>query len=91
MEITIPVTLLISLATFLVTVGGTWFVTQKRIRDLERKVSHQDLKYEQIILEIKQITVEINGLKIEIAKVQGSITAMNEKMDLLIHGKIKNY
>jgi uncharacterized coiled-coil protein SlyX len=83
MEITIPVTLLISLATFLVTVGGTWFVTQRRLRDLENKVSRQDLKYDQIIL-------EINGIKVEIAKVQGSIASLNEKMDIVIHGKIKN-
>jgi len=83
MEITIPVTLLISLATFLVTVGGTWFVTQRRVRELENKVSKQDLKYEQII-------IEINGIKVEIAKVQGSIAAMNEKFDLFIQGKIRN-
>ena len=83
MEITIPVTLLISLATFLVTVGGTWFVTQRRIRELETKVSKQDLKYDQII-------IEINGLKIEIAKVQSSIAALNEKFDLIIQGKIRN-
>ena len=82
MEITIPVTLLISLATFLVTVGGTWFVTQRRIRELETKVAKQDLKYDQIIL-------EINGLKIEIAKVQSSIAALNEKFDLIIQGKIR--
>ena len=83
MEITIPVTLLISIATFLVTVGGTWFVTLNRLRDLEKKVSHQDLKHEQIIL-------EISGIKVEIAKVQGSIAAMNEKLDLIIQGKIRN-
>jgi uncharacterized coiled-coil protein SlyX len=83
MEITIPVTLLISLATFLVTVGGVWFVTQRRIRDLEAIVSKQDLKYDQIIL-------DISGIKVEIAKVQGSIAALNEKMDLLIQGRIKN-
>ena len=40
--------------------------------------------------------LEINGLKIqiaeviEIAKVQGNITALNEKFDLIIQGKIKN-
>ena len=83
MEITIPVTILISLATFLVTVGGTWFVTQRRIRELEDKVSKQDLKYDQII-------IEINSLKVEIAKVQGSIAAMNEKFELLIQGRIKS-
>jgi cell division protein FtsL len=97
MEITIPIALLISLATFLVTVGGTWFVTQRRIRDLESKVSAQDLKHDQIIVEINGLKVEINSLKVEIAKVQGSIAAlnekiasMNEKFDLVIQGKIKN-
>jgi cell division protein FtsL len=97
MEVTVPVALLISLATFLVTVGGTWFVTQRRIRDLETKVSAQDLKHDQIIIEINGLKIEINSLKIEIAKVQGSIAAlnekiaaMNEKFDLVIQGKIKN-
>jgi len=83
MEITIPVTLLISLVTILVTVGGTWAVTQRRVKELETKVSRQDLKYEQII-------IEINGIKVEIAKVQGSIASLNEKFDLFIQGKIRN-
>jgi len=90
MEITIPVTLLISLGTFLITIGGTWFVTQRRIKELEDKVSKQDLKYDQIIIELNSLKVEINGLKIEIAKVQGSITALNEKFDLVIQGRIKS-
>jgi uncharacterized coiled-coil protein SlyX len=90
MEITIPVTLLISLATFLVTVGGTWFVTQRRIRELENKVAKQDIKHDQILLEINGIKVEINGHKIEIDKIQTSITAMNEKLDLIIQGRIKS-
>jgi uncharacterized coiled-coil protein SlyX len=83
MEITIPVTLLISLATFLITVGGTWFVTQRRIKYLESKVAKQDLKYDQIL-------IDISGIKVEIAKIQVSITALNEKLDLLIQGRIKN-
>jgi cell division protein FtsL len=83
MEVTIPVALLISLATFLITVGGTWFVTQRRIRDLELKVSQQDLKYEQIL-------IEINSIKVEIAKVQGSIIALDDKFALFIQGKIKS-
>jgi cell division protein FtsL len=84
MQITIPITLLISLATFAITVSGTWFVTQRRIKDLEAKVSRQDLKYDQIIL-------EINGIKMEIAKVlQGDIAALNEKIELMIQGKLKN-
>jgi len=100
-EVTIPVALFISLATFLVTVSGTWFVTQRRIRDLETKVSSQDLKHDQIIVEINGLKVEINGLKVEIArvqgiiaaeiaKVQGTIAAMNEKLDMVIQGKIKS-
>ena len=80
--VTIPVVLLISLATFLVTVGGVWFVTQRRVRDLEMKVSLQDSKSEQVI-------IEVNGIKVEIAKVQGSIASLSEKFDLFIHGKIK--
>jgi len=80
--VTIPVVLLISLATFLVTVGGVWFVTQRRVRDLEMKVSLQDSKSEQVI-------IEVNGIKVEIAKVQGSIASLAEKFDLFIHGKIK--
>jgi cell division protein FtsL len=83
MEITIPITLLISLATFAITVGGTWFVTQRRIKDLEGKVSRQELTYDQIIL-------EISGIKVEIAKVQGSITSLNDKIELMIQGKLKN-
>ncbi|MDR0638792.1 MAG: hypothetical protein LBG27_07830 [Spirochaetaceae bacterium] len=82
-EITIPITLLISLATFAITEGGAWLVTQRRIRERETKVSKQDLKHDQIIL-------EINGTKVEIAKVQGSITALSERMGLVIQGKLKN-
>jgi len=90
MEVTLPVALLISLATFSITVGGTWFVTQRRIRDLETKVSMQDFKHDQIIVEINGLKIEINSLKVEIAKVQGSIAALNEKFDLVIQGKIRN-
>jgi uncharacterized coiled-coil protein SlyX len=89
MNITIPVTLLISLATFLITVGGTWFVTQRRLKDLEAKVSKQDLKYEQILIEISALKVQINEVRVEIAKVQGSISALTEKMNLVIEGRIK--
>jgi len=77
----IPTPLIISLATFFVTVGGVWFVTQKRVRDLESKVTRQDQKLEQII-------TEVNGVKIELARVQGSIMALNEKFDLFIQGRL---
>lgn len=89
MEITIPVTLLISLATLLITVCGTWILTQHRIKALEEKVSKQDLKYEQLIIEINGLKIEINGLKVEIAKVQTGISSLNEKLELIIQGKIK--
>jgi len=77
----IPTPLIISLATFFVTVGGVWFVTQKRVRDLESKVSRQDQKLEQII-------TEVDGVKIELARAQGSIMALNEKFDLFIQGRL---
>ncbi|MDR0551438.1 MAG: hypothetical protein LBG72_05425 [Spirochaetaceae bacterium] len=83
MEITVPITLLISLATFLITAGGTWILTQHRIKALEDKVSKQDLKYEQLI-------IESDAVKVEIAKVQSSIASLNEKLDLIIQGRIKN-
>jgi len=80
-SIAIPTPLIISLATFFVTVGGVWYVTQKRVRDLETRVSRQDQKLEQII-------TEVNGVKVELARVQGSIMALNEKFDLFIQGRL---
>ena len=79
--IAIPITLLISVATFLITVGGVWFVTQKRVRDLELKTTGHDRKHEQILSEISDV-------KVEIARVQGSVMALNEKFDLFIQGRL---
>ena len=97
--IAIPVTLLISIATFLITVGGVWFVTQKRVRDLELRAAGHEKKHEQIIseisglktevnVEISSLKTEINDVKVEIARVQGSIMSLNEKFDLFIQGRL---
>ncbi|MCL2193059.1 MAG: hypothetical protein FWB78_06665 [Treponema sp.] len=86
--IAVPITLLISLATFLITVGGVWFVTQKRVRDLELKAVGHDKKHEQIITEINSLKTEISDVKVEIARVQGSIMTLNEKFDLFIQGRL---
>ena len=97
--IVIPITLLISVATFLITVGGVWFVTQKRVRDLELKTLGHDKKFEQIITEIgglktemhdlkTEVNAEISDVKVEIAKMQGSVMALSEKFDLFIQGRL---
>jgi len=97
--IVIPITLLISVATFLITVGGVWFVTQKRVRDLELKTLGHDKKFERIITEIgglktemhdlrTDMNAEISGVKVEIARMQGSVMALNEKFDLFIQGRL---
>ena len=86
--VAIPITVLISLITFFVTVGGVWFVAQKRLRDLELRASNQDKKHEQLISEIGGVKVDINGIKVEIAKLQGSVTSLNEKFDLFIQGRL---
>jgi len=76
----VPVALLISFASFFITVGGVWFVTHKRVRDLESRVSIWDEKLERII-------GEINDVKVEIARMQGGITSLNEKLDMFIQGR----
>ena len=81
--IAIPITLLISLATFFITVGGVWFVTQKRVRDLELRASNHDKKHEQIITEISslriEVNTEINSLKTEVnAEINGLKTEIND-------------
>jgi len=101
--IAIPITLLISVATFLITVGGVWFVTQKRVRDLELKTGGHDRKHEQIISEISglktevnaeistlrtEVNAEISDVKVEIARMQGSVMVLSEKFDLFIHGRL---
>ena len=101
--IAIPITLLISVATFLITVGGVWFVTQKRVRDLELKTGGHDRKHEQIISEISglktevnaeistlrtEVNAEISDVKVEIARMQGSVMVLSEKFDLFIQGRL---
>ena len=70
--IAIPITLLISVATFLITVGGVWFVTQKRLRDLELKTLGHDRKHEQIISEISSLRTEVNA---EISSLRTEVNA----------------
>jgi len=90
--IAIPITLLISVATFLITVGGVWFVTQKPVRDFELKSIGHDRKHEQIISEINSLRTDMNAeicdVKVEIAKMQGSIMTLSEKFDLFIQGRL---
>jgi len=101
--ITIPILLLMSLATALATAGGVWFVTQKRVRDLEVRADRHDQKFDQIIGAISDLrtdmtaemnslradmTAEINDVKVEVARVQGSNMALNEKFDLFLQGRL---
>jgi len=80
-------------------VGGVWFVTQKRVRDLELKTLGHDKKHEQIISEISSLRTdmnaeigslktEVNDVKVEIARMQGSVMALSEKFDLFIQGRL---
>ena len=88
-----------SLATALATAGGVWFVTQKRVRDLEVRADRHDQKFDQIITaigglrtdmtaEINSLRTEINDVKVEVARVQGSNMALNEKFDLFLQGRL---
>jgi len=85
--IVIPITLLISAATFLITVGGVWFVTQKRVRDLELKTLGHDKKFEQIITEIgglrADMNAEIGGLR---ADMNAEISSLRTDMNAEISG-----
>jgi len=69
-------------------VGGVWFVTQKRVRDLELKTLGHDKKHEQIISEISSLKTEVSDVKVEIARMQGSVMALSEKFDLFIQGRL---
>jgi len=84
--IAIPITLLISVATFLITVGGVWFVTQKRVRDLEVRADRHDQKFDQIIIAIGDLRTDmgagLNGLRTDItAGLNGLRTDMDTKID----------
>ena len=93
--ITIPVLLLMSLATALATAGGVWFVTQKRVRDLEVRTDRHDQKFDQIIGAISDlrtdmhglradVTAEINGLRADMtAEINGLRSDMDTKIDCL--------
>ena len=92
--ITIPILLLMSLATALATAGGVWFVTQKRVRDLEVRADRHDQKFDQIITAIGDLradmgaglnglradmTAEINGLRADMtAEVNSLRTEIND-------------
>ena len=86
--ITIPILLLMSLVTAIAAAGGVWFVTQKRVRDLEVRADRHDQKFDQIITAIGGLRAEINDVKVEVARVQGSNMALNEKFDLFLQGRL---
>jgi len=70
--ITIPILLLMSLATALATAGGVWFVTQKRVRDLEVRTDRHDQKFDQIISAIGGLRTDMTG---EINRLRSDMTA----------------
>ena len=82
--ITIPILLLMSLATALATAGGVWFVTQKRVRDLEVRADRHDQKFDQIISAIgglrTDMTAEMNSLR---ADMTGEINRLRSDMNSL--------
>ena len=84
--ITIPILLLMSLATALATAGGVWFVTQKRVRDLEVRADRHDQKFDQIISAIgglrSDMNAGLNGLRTEMA---GEINKLRADMTVEIN------
>jgi len=85
--IAIPITLLISVATFLITVGGVWFVTQKRVRDLELKTLGHDRKHEQIISEISSLRTEVNA---EISSLRTEVNAEISSLRTEVNAEISS-
>ena len=77
--ITIPILLLMSLATALATAGGVWFVTQKRVRDLETRADKHDQKFDQIITAIGDLRTDmnagLNGLRADMTSEINSLRA----------------
>jgi len=61
-----------SLATALATAGGVWFVTQKRVRDLEVRTDRHDQKFDQIISAIGGLRTDMTG---EINRLRSDMTA----------------
>jgi len=92
--IAIPITLLISLATFFITVGGVWFVTQKRVRDLEFKASGHDKKHERIITEMSSLKIEVNAeinnlkteVNAEISSLKAEVSGLKAEVNTEISG-----
>ena len=88
--ITIPVLLLMSLATALATAGGVWFVTQKRVRDLEVRADRHDQKFDQIITAIgglrTDMTAEISSLRTEMHGLRADMTAEINSLRAEING-----
>jgi len=82
--ITIPVLLLMSLATALATAGGVWFVTQKRVRDLEVRADRHDQKFDQIIAAIGGLRTDMHGLRADMtAEINSLRTDMNAEINSL--------
>jgi len=72
-----------SLATAIATAGGVWFVTQKRVRDLEVRTDRHDQKFDQIITAIGDLradmTAGLNGLRTDMdTKIDGLRTEIND-------------
>jgi len=82
--ITIPILLLMSLATALATAGGVWFVTQKRVRDLETRADRHDQKFDQIITAIGDLRTDMHGLRSDMTSEINSLrTDMNAEINSL--------
>ena len=81
--ITIPILLLMSLATALATAGGVWFVTQKRVRDLEVRTDRHDQKFDQIIGAIGDLRTDMHGLR---ADVTAGLNGLRADMTAEING-----
>ena len=68
-----------SLATALATAGGVWFVTQKRVRDLETRADKHDQKFDQIITAIGDLRTDmnagLNGLRADMTSEINSLRA----------------
>ena len=73
--ITIPILLLMSIATALATAGGVWFVTQKRVRDLEVRADRHDQKFDRIIAAIGDLRTDMHGLRADMYSEINSLRA----------------